>query len=97
MTTALDYSTNVYLAVSLTPTSIYHNTPVQITSFPTVNQVGNVGALTDVLLLAVPKTDWESGGGGILETLRGDKANVVRVDVQEKKRRAKRGGGHEEL
>ena len=97
MTTALDYSTNVYLAVSLTPTSIYHNTPVQIASFPSVSQVGNVGALVDVLLLAVPKTDWASGGEDILKTLKEDKENVMRVDVQETKRRVKKGGEHEEL
>ena len=97
MTTALDYSTNVYLAVSLTPTSIYHNTPVQIASFPSVSQVGNVGALADVLLLAVSKTDWASGGENILKTLKEDKENVMRVDVQEAKRRVKKGGEHEEL
>ena len=64
-----------------------------------------VGELSNVLLLAVPKDEWQNDGPTILEKLRDDKENVARVDVQEPKRRVKRGGdlqpepqpGHDEL
>ena len=95
--TALDYAANIYLAVSLTPSSAYHGSPIEVPSFPAVTQIGNVGELSDVLLLAVPKDDWQSDGSTILQTLKEDKDNVVRVDVQEPKRRMKKGGDHDEL
>jgi hypothetical protein len=91
--TTLDYSSNVYLAVSLTSSSVYQYNPIEIPSFPTVSQVGVVGELSNVLLLAVPKDEWQNDGPAILERLKEDKDNVARVDVQQPKRRLKRGGG----
>lgn len=94
--TTLDYNANIYLAVSLTPSSIYHNAPVEVPSYPGVTQIGNVGELSDVLLLAVPKDEWQTDGTAIVEKLKEDTSNVARVDVQEPKRRVKR-GEHDEL
>lgn len=97
---ALNHDINVYLAVSLTPTSIYTNTPIALSEYPSVAQVGNVGELPDVKLLSVPKGEWQNINEDILQQLRKDSANIVRVDVQEPKARKKRGGfedGHDEL
>lgn len=92
----LNYDTNVYLAVSLTSNSVYSDSSIMIPDFPSVSQVGNVGALADVKLLSVPKAEWQSIGEDVLKKLRGDKSNVIDVEVQEPKLRTKR-GGHDEL
>lgn len=87
----LDYNANTYVAVFLTPTSIYTNQPISLQVFPSVASVGNVGQLQDTQLLSVPKTDWEIFGDQIIATLKEDKSNIARVDVQELRARKKRG------
>lgn len=87
----LDYHSNVYLAVSLTSSSLYSNTPISLTTYPSVSSLGNVGQLTDVKLLSVPKDQWQNFGEDILQLLRNDKENILRVDVQTPARRRKRG------
>lgn len=87
----LDYSANVYLAVSLTANSVYLNNPISLTTYPALSFVGNVGELADVKLVSVPKDEWQNIGEDILKSLRADKDNVVRVDFQEPKTRRKRG------
>ena len=94
---ALDFNANAYIAVHLTPNSIYLNdAPLQnaiTTSFHEIPVafVGNVGQLPDVKLLGIPKSDWEVSGPSILEALRSDTSNIARVDIQELKSRRKRG------
>ena len=88
---SLDYNTNVYLAVSIQPMSQYTTTPISLASYPSVSDIGTVGQLTDVKLLSVPKDEWENVGTNILEILKQDTQNVLRVDVQMPKTRTKRG------
>ena len=96
MPQALDYASNVYLAVSLTPSSAYLTNAIQLnpTSFTNVNinDLGTVGSLPDVKLLSVPKEEWETVGEDILRALKQDKENVVTVELQVPKQRVKRGG-----
>lgn len=88
----LDHSTNAYLAVTLTPASPYYHNPSTLASFhPAVNHIGQLGSLSDVQLLSVPKTEWDVSRNEITSSLR-SKEGVLRVDVQEVKQRAKRGG-----
>ena len=93
MPLSLDYNTNVYLAVSLTPSSTFKSTPIQLDSFPsTVEDLGIMDNLPDTKILSVPKDEWSNVGEDILNALRNDKANVLRVDEQKPKLRTKRGG-----
>ena len=91
MSAPLDYSANVYLAISLTANSVYLNKPVSIPSYPYLSYLGNVGQLADVKLVSVPKDDWQNIGEDILAYLRADKDNIARVDVQMPATRRKRG------
>ncbi|KAF7981081.1 hypothetical protein HWV62_35572, partial [Athelia sp. TMB] len=87
----LDHSTNAYLAVTLTPASPYYHNPAGLCSFhPAINHIGQLGQLSDVQLLSVPKTEWDISRQEITNVLRAQ-AGVTRVDVQEVKQRAKRG------
>lgn len=88
---AFDYNANVYIAVTLTPSSAYLNNAINLPAYPSVTTAGNVGQLEDVKLLSVPKDEWRSAGDDILKLLREDQGNVLRVDVQEPKIRRKRG------
>ncbi|KAL5533505.1 hypothetical protein ACEPAF_5281 [Sanghuangporus sanghuang] len=93
MPLSLDYNSNVYLAVSLTPTSILKSTPIQLNSYPSiVEDLGSMDNLPDVKLLSIPKDDWSNVGEDILKALRDDRVNILRVDEQKPKLRAKRGG-----
>ena len=96
---ALNYDTNIYLAVSLASASAYTSLPIVLPEYPSVTQVGDVGALPDVKLLSVPKDEWLNIGEDVLRKLREDSVNIVRVDVQEPKTRKKRGAfeEHDEL
>ncbi|THH02547.1 hypothetical protein EW145_g6733 [Phellinidium pouzarii] len=101
--TTPDYNANVYVAVELTPSSLYSNTPISLAAYPSLSHAGNVGELTDVKLLSIPKNEWQGIGEDILQILREDTENVLRVYVQEQRSRKKRGdlehegGGHDEL
>lgn len=88
----LDYASNVYLAVSLTPSSTYTSTPISLANYPSVSSIGNVGELQDVKLLSIPKDEWNTAGEDIMDALKGDKENILQVFVQEPKTRKKRGG-----
>lgn len=87
----LNHDINIYLAVSLAPSSQYSTSRIDLPSYPSVSDIGPVGQLSDVKLLSIPKDEWENAGENILETLRQDKQNVLRVDVQMPKTRKKRG------
>ena len=92
---ALNYNTNVYVAVSLTSNSQYTNSPIVIPGYPSVTQVGSVGALPDVKLLRVPKNEWQNIGKDVLQWLEKDRTNIKYVDVQVPRQRTKRGGRDE--
>ncbi|KAL5512031.1 hypothetical protein ACEPAH_5250 [Sanghuangporus vaninii] len=93
MPLSLDYNSNVYLAVSLTPASILKSTPIQLNSYPSaVKDLGSMDNLPDVKLLSIPKDDWSNVGEDILKALRDDRGNILRVDEQKPKLRTKHGG-----
>ncbi|KAH8114181.1 hypothetical protein DFH11DRAFT_1596369 [Phellopilus nigrolimitatus] len=100
-----DYSSNIYLAVSVKSSSVYSSTPISLGPYPFVSDVGVVGELPNVKLLSIPKDEWQGTGEDILDVLRSDKENVLRVDVQKPRVRTKRGDpgrdegdpGHDEL
>lgn len=99
---ALDHSASVYLAVTLSPSSIYTSNPINLPQHPSLIDVGHVGELSDVKLLSVPKEDWPTVGDDILRTLLEDKDNIVDISKQEPNARTKRRevddtGGHDEL
>ncbi|KAJ7134846.1 hypothetical protein C8R44DRAFT_610765 [Mycena epipterygia] len=88
----LNYAANTYLAVTLPASSSYLETPASLGFVhPAVAHVGQVGAMPDVQLVSVPKQEWD-----VSETVRGEILAafqaVGKVDVQQPKQRAKRGG-----
>ncbi|KAJ7784338.1 hypothetical protein B0H16DRAFT_294442 [Mycena metata] len=88
----LNYAANTYLAVTLPATSSYLQTPASLSLLhPAVAHVGQVGEMPDVQLVSVPKVEWEVSEAAREEILAAFK-KVGRVDVQEPKQRAKRGG-----
>lgn len=88
----LDHSANAYLAVTLTPASPYYHEPAALSTFhPSVRHIGQLGQLSDVQLLSVPKPHWDRLRQEITSSLRAQEG-VSRVDIQEVKPRAKRGG-----
>ncbi|KAJ3760626.1 hypothetical protein EV360DRAFT_39356 [Lentinula raphanica] len=88
---ALNYDLNTYVAVTLTPTSPFVNTPSMLSNVhPSLTHVGQVGQLHDVQLVSVPKDDWNHIGDDILASLKGSEG-VASVSVQELRQRTKRG------
>ncbi|KAI0747715.1 hypothetical protein C8Q80DRAFT_1219175 [Daedaleopsis nitida] len=93
MSTALaqQHAGNVLLAVTLSPTSAAHADPDALVVHPLVARLGQVGALQDVQLLAVPRESWPTVQGAVVDALHA-LPGVLRVDVQDPPRlRAKRG------
>lgn len=87
----LDHDSNVYLTVTLSPTSPAYSNPEVLTSHPSLTHVGSVGEMRDVQLLSVPRNSWNRVQGDVLSMLNG-LAGVRRVDVQQPPRtRVKRG------
>lgn len=88
----LNYNTNTYLAVTLSPGSQYlQNAASLVERHSSLMHVGNVGQLDDVQLYGVPKAVWQREGDDILEILK-QLEGVSRVDVQIPRTRSKRGG-----
>ncbi|KAJ6462021.1 hypothetical protein C8R47DRAFT_1158767 [Mycena vitilis] len=88
----LNYAANTYLAVTLPSSSSYLRAPASLGLLhPAVAHVGQVGAMADVQLVSIPKEEWEVSEARRAEILAAFKA-VGRVDIQEPKQRAKRGG-----
>ncbi|KAI0041175.1 hypothetical protein FA95DRAFT_1549020 [Auriscalpium vulgare] len=86
-----NYDTHTYLTVALAPSSPLLVAPSQLTArHPGLVYVGRVGELHDVQLIGVPKDVWAKSAGLIVSALT-DSEGVLRVDVQEPRRRAKRG------
>ncbi|KAF7348423.1 p-loop containing nucleoside triphosphate hydrolase protein [Mycena sanguinolenta] len=88
----LNYAANTYLAVTLPPSSSYLQAPASLALLhPAVAHVGQVGAMPDVQIVSIPKDEWELSEDKRAEILAAFRA-VGKVDVQEPKQRAKRGG-----
>lgn len=78
------------LAVTLQSSSSLLANPAQLaTAHDSLTHVGQVGELSDVQLVSVPSTEWDSVKGDVLGALMGMEG-VVRVEVQKTKQRAKR-------
>ncbi|KAK7038054.1 p-loop containing nucleoside triphosphate hydrolase protein [Favolaschia claudopus] len=88
----LNYAANTYLAVTLPSASSYLHQPASLALLhPAAAHVGQLDAMADVQLVSVPKDEWEMSEAKREEILAAFEA-VGRVDVQEPKQRAKRGG-----
>jgi hypothetical protein len=91
MPQALDFDSNVYLSVALSPGSSLLSTPANLVHVhPHLAHHGQVGALSDVQLYSIPKPNWGNIHEEVLSSIR-SRAGVVRVDiVQEPRTRSKR-------
>ncbi|OSD02139.1 hypothetical protein PYCCODRAFT_443607 [Trametes coccinea BRFM310] len=90
---AQNHDENVFLTVTLSPTSTLYNDPDGLAAaHPLVRRLGRVGQLQDVQVLSVPRQEWPRVEGEVMDALNA-LPGVLRVDVQEKPRaRVKRGG-----
>ncbi|KAI9069467.1 hypothetical protein FKP32DRAFT_1608394 [Trametes sanguinea] len=90
---AQNHDENVFLTVTLSPTSVLYNDPDGLAAaHPLIRRLGRVGQLEDVQVLSVPRQDWPRVEGEVMDALNA-LPGVLRVDVQEKpKARVKRGG-----
>lgn len=87
----LNHVENVYLAVTVAPSSRLLENLVELEVHPSLSHMGNVGQLRDVQLLSVPRESWPRIQGEVLSSLN-SLDGVRRVDVQDPPRaRAKRG------
>ncbi|KAJ7288080.1 hypothetical protein C8J57DRAFT_1278992 [Mycena rebaudengoi] len=86
----LNYAANTYLAVTLPASSLYLQAPASLgLVHPAVAHVGQVGELSDVQLLSIPKQEWDVDA--VREQILSSFKDIGRVDVQVPKQRAKRG------
>jgi hypothetical protein len=85
-----DHSSNVYIAVTVSPNSALYQNPSQLAVHPSLTHIGQVGELRDVQLLYTPRQGWSDTQGQIMGALQG-MDGVRRVDLQDPPRtRAKR-------
>ena len=88
----LDHIANAYLAISLSPSSLYYHNPSALSiAHPSIAYVGQVGQMTDTQLFSIPRQEWDQAQRDILGSLTAQEG-VTRVDVQSLQQRAKRGG-----
>ena len=86
----LDHELNVYLAVTVSPSSATFANPQGLVIDPSITYVGTVGQLPDVQLISVPRNGWNAIKDNLLARLNG-LDGVKRVDVEQPPRmRAKR-------
>lgn len=92
---ALDYSSNAYLALTLSRTSPFYAQPASLPDHVAVplHYVGSVGALDDVHLYSLPKSQYQVIKDQVFQVLGNMPTHVVAVDEQLPKQRAKRAGG----
>jgi hypothetical protein len=89
---ALNYDSNTYLALTLSPHSLYISSPSAVLqAHPALTYVGQVGQLADVQLYGVPKAVWQQESESIMNLLK-SLEGVDSVDVQSLRTRPKRGG-----
>ncbi|KZT11163.1 uncharacterized protein LAESUDRAFT_720352 [Laetiporus sulphureus 93-53] len=87
----LNHDENVYITVTVSPSSRFIEHPEALSVNPALTHLGPVGQLRDVQLLSVPRENWPRLQGEILASLNG-LDGVRRVDVQDTPRtRVKRG------
>ena len=89
---ALDQASNVYLAVTLNPTSPFvtnRESLLQVPRYESITDEGFVGSLQDVKLLKVPNEVWQAEKQDISATIESNE-NILKVVVQEPKMRVKR-------
>lgn len=88
----MDHSTSTYLAVYLSQSSPYVRSPASLSNLhPAARFEGQVGELTDVQLVAISNSDWETSRSQIMAALQAG-SGVTRIEVQQPKTRKKRGG-----
>lgn len=78
----LDHNSNIYLAVTVSPSSHVYENPAELATRPELTYVGQVGQLRDVHLLSIPRDDWSQTQADVLSAIR-NVNGVQRVDVQE--------------
>ncbi|EKM56119.1 uncharacterized protein PHACADRAFT_257193 [Phanerochaete carnosa HHB-10118-sp] len=87
----LDHTQNIYLTVTVSPSSPVFSNPQSLTIHPSMRYLGTVGALPDVQLLSVPRESWETIQENVMSTLK-RMDGVRRVEMEQPPRmRAKRG------
>lgn len=87
----LNYDSNIYLAVTLSPSAHLLQNPELLAVHPSLTHIGPVGHLKDVQLLSVPQGSWSRVQSDVLSALN-SMEGVKRVDVQDAPRlRVKRG------
>jgi hypothetical protein len=90
----LDYSANIYLAITTAASSLYARDPSSIQkAYPALTYVKQVGQLDDSHIYSVPKTEGE-GESMVLEKARKllkKSDGLIRVELQTPKQRYKRG------
>ncbi|EPS98369.1 hypothetical protein FOMPIDRAFT_1165495 [Fomitopsis schrenkii] len=87
----LNFDDNVYLAVTVSPTSHFMVNPGQLAVHPSLTHLGTVGQLQDVQLLSAPRAGWPHAQGEILALLN-NLDGVKHVDVQDPPRERFRRG-----
>ncbi|KAJ7195496.1 hypothetical protein GGX14DRAFT_376960 [Mycena pura] len=93
----LNYAANTYLAITLPADSTYLQAPADLALLhPAAAYVGQVAAMSDVLLIAIPKAQWEASESTRAEIIDAFKA-AGNVHIQEPKQRVKREGLDDEL
>ncbi|KAK7438464.1 hypothetical protein VKT23_018077 [Stygiomarasmius scandens] len=90
MTADYDYEHNVYIAVTLDPTSsLFSNPSVLSNIHSALMYVGPVGKLKDVHLVSFGKEEWNEHVEEIIQLIKGCEG-INKVDVQEVKHLTKR-------
>lgn len=87
----LRFDDNVYLAVTVSPTSRFMANPEQLAAHLSLTHLGTVGQLQDVQLLSAPRAGWPHVQGEILALLN-NLDGVKHVDVQDPPRQRVRRG-----
>lgn len=88
---AENHDENVYLSVTLSPSSRFFENPESLAVNPALTHLGSVGALRDVQLLSAPRGSWPRLQGEILASLN-SLEGVKHVEIQGPPRqRVKRG------
>lgn len=85
-----DHAQNVYLTVTVSPSSTVFANPQSLAVDPAITYVGTVGQLPDVKMLSIPRDSWGGIQANVLDTLKG-MDGVRRVDIEQPPRmRSKR-------
>ncbi|KAJ3570001.1 hypothetical protein NP233_g4691 [Leucocoprinus birnbaumii] len=90
MPQALDFTSNVYLSITLSSSSSLFSSPSSLASTSSsLTYQGPVGSLPDVQLYSIPKPNWGNIQEEVLSDIRG-REGVVRVDIVQPPRQRKK-------